>query len=225
VIGIRELKRRVLSALSEGDTRTVTALAKENIRTLSVLINLSYDKNSLSTWRAIEAMGPAVAGVLENSHELGRNIVRRLLWSVTEESGGLGWSAIEMIGEIVRASPGAFSDIVLLIPQFFEDEIFKTGVLHALCRIGSVHPELIEDKEEVEGLIVKALRSGDPAIRGYGLFALKCLGTAVSLSVPEEVPDLLSDEAAVRIYASGDFRVFTIRDLAEEILKVHSDRH
>ncbi len=72
MISIRELKRRVVSALSEGDTTTVTALAKENIRTVSVLINLSYDKDSLLTWRAIEAMGPAVARVLENSHELGR---------------------------------------------------------------------------------------------------------------------------------------------------------
>jgi hypothetical protein len=57
-------------------------------------------------------------------------------WSLSDESGGIGWSAPELIGEIVCADPRRFADIVPLIADVYaiEEDVFRPGVLYAFSR-------------------------------------------------------------------------------------------
>ncbi len=54
---------------------------------------------------------------------------------MTDESGGIGWSAPEMLGEIVRANPFEYCDLVPLIWHCQDEDLFRAGALWGLYRL------------------------------------------------------------------------------------------
>ncbi|HEC96681.1 MAG TPA: hypothetical protein ENI58_00745 [Nitrospirae bacterium] len=212
----RELKRRVKEMLLKGDTKGLSALVEKHARTISVLISLSYDKESVLTWRAIEAIGPLVKEVTDKSSGAGRIIVQRLLWSITEESGGIGWSAVEMLGEVVRSCPDGYNDLTPIIMGLFDEEIFRTGVLHAICRISEKKPIPLN---AAAGLLNKALIDKDPEVRGSALLTLQCLQRTTQVEVPEAVKELIHDNSKIKVYCDGELTERTIMELAEPLIE------
>jgi hypothetical protein len=214
----RELKKAVRNAINGGDRKRLSYLVENHPRSVSALLGLSYDKESVLTWRAIESIGPIVKEITDRSPGEGRDIVQRLIWSITEESGGIGWSAVEMLGEIVRCSPDKYSDIVPLIIELFGEEIFRFSVLHAICRIGDKHPGLLGTPVTIKEIIDAALTDHDPTVRGGALITLKCLKDKLGLPVPPSVKRLLKDNSTFRYYHEHEIVESAIGDLAEMVL-------
>ncbi|MEK7331762.1 MAG: DVU0298 family protein, partial [Nitrospirota bacterium] len=96
------MKEKIKRLLTEKRFDELIRLSYPESRILSTLISLTYDKKSLMSWRAIEAVGLASKEIARTRPELVRNTVGRLLWMIRDESGGIGWSSPEMLGEIVR---------------------------------------------------------------------------------------------------------------------------
>jgi hypothetical protein len=92
----------------------------------------------MTTWKAIETMGAIARGASPEQMVVLRETIRRLIWSMTDESGGIGWSAPEMMGEIIRNNPGEFLDLVPILWSFREEELFTASVLWAMGRIAEV---------------------------------------------------------------------------------------
>jgi len=162
------LKKSILHSLELNDLDTVASLVKENRRALAVLVRISYDKETLAGWRAIKAVGLAAKALVKTDHEFLRETVRKLLWSLSDESGGIGWSAPELLGEIVSADPKMFSDIVPLIAQVYEveEEVFRPGVVYALARIAETAPEQVAVYQKI---VIMSLAEKNPLVKIYGL--------------------------------------------------------
>jgi uncharacterized protein with HEPN domain len=203
VKSIRRIKSNVRDLLERYDLKTIVELAMENPRIVSVLISMSYDKDSLLTWRAIEAIGLVVGKISKDSPEQGGDIVRRLLWSITEESGGIGWAAIEMLAEIVVNYPERYKNLVLLLMEFYDEEIFKDGVLYAISRIGEKMPELFDDLDKIEEIISDALLSREPQVRGLALIAYNRLRNRLHGIDQEQIKKLERDENTFTVYEKG----------------------
>ena len=92
------LKKTIQYALEANDLNTVAALAKENRKALSLLVRPAYDKETLVGWRAISAVGLAARQLIKTDYEYLRETARKLLWSLSDESGGIGWAAPELLG-------------------------------------------------------------------------------------------------------------------------------
>lgn len=60
--------------------------------------------------RAAVGMGIVVAGMAERSPESARNIVRRCMWHMNEDSGNIGWGIPEAFAEILVRSPLLFRE-------------------------------------------------------------------------------------------------------------------
>ena len=56
-------------------------------------------------WRAAHCLGKVVTVLASQNREAARNFMRRLMWSLNEESGNLGWGIPETMGCIVAQSP------------------------------------------------------------------------------------------------------------------------
>ena len=58
-----------------------------------------------------------------------RETCRKLVWSLSDESGGIGWSAPEILGEIVSADPKRFKDFIPLMASVYEieEDVFRGG--------------------------------------------------------------------------------------------------
>ena len=167
MVSAHKLKKEVRQALAEADFQSIARLAVENRKVLGILISQSFNKDDVMCWRAIEAMGIAAAEVSKkNDPALARNAVTRIIWSAREESGGMGWSAPELLGEIVRGSPRAYPDLPTLILSLNgEDEegVFLRGVLWALGRMAEAG---VTDVEGARKLVLDSLVDPEPRTRG-----------------------------------------------------------
>lgn len=213
-----ELKKAVVRALEDNDYGRIVAMARQSRGVLSLLVRLAYDKETLIGWRSILAIGK-ISSVFVNSkdeHEFLRVTIRKLLWMLSDESGGIGWAAPEMLGEIVRADPAAMSDIIPLIAELYsvEEKVFRPGVLYALKRIAEKHSELVQPYQEI---ITKGLSDPDPLTRIYALdlIALLKLQQPSADAVTKKVDSLLSDTTEAWVYRDIGFVGIEVREAAK----------
>ncbi len=198
----------IINLLKEKKIDELVRLPMSRRKIISILISLSYDKQSLISWRAIEAIG-FITKKMPGSHpELIRNTLNRLLWMIRDESGGIGWSAPEIIGEIVRNNPEMCSDIALIIASFHEEKMLSAGVLRAIARIGRINDEFIEYTTPV---ILSFLQDPEPIIRGHAAWAAGEIGVKQAVS---ELQKLAHDNNIFWFYEEGELKEKTIGEIA-----------
>lgn len=128
--------------LLEPDYAPILENARKKKRILSLLTALSYDEDLIISDNAIKATGLASKIIAERDPEYVRNYLLRLFWLVNDESGGIGWRAPELIGEILYNCPHYsqfFSMLISLLDLEEEDAPrFLTGTLWAIGRVAQV---------------------------------------------------------------------------------------
>lgn len=205
-------KKEVISLLEEKKYNDIVEMAKKNIKGIfRLLISITYDKNDVLCWRAIEATGIISGEIAKKGPDKIRSLAQRLLWMLRDESGNNLSSAPEMLGEIVRKSPDAFADIAPVIASFHDELMLRQGVLRAIFRIGEVRPDLISVSEE---LIASFLREKDPVVRTYALLIAGAYELDKNLSA---ISALKNDAAVVMLYEDGDFRFMRVGQTAAKI--------
>ncbi len=190
----------------------IIKIAENDKGVIRILISLSYDKQDVTSWRAIEAMGLISGALSRGRTEIVRDTVRRLLWSMGEESGGIGWSAAEMLGEIVRNNTDEFKDIIPIIWSFREELMFRAGTVWAMGRIASVRPELalftLNDLKEM-------IYDKNPHVRGYAVWALGIMRQAALI---KDTSSLANDDTDILFYGNGELQKRKVKDIFVEAL-------
>ncbi len=206
------IKKNILALLESGDLQEIFRLQASPYKIINTLVSLSYDKKNPISWRAIEAVGLFTAEMAKEDTEFVRNIVGRLLWMIRDESGGIGWSVPEMLGEIVKNNPVICADIAPVIVSFYEELMLATGVLWAVGSIGNIN-------EETTSYAIPSIRpflmSSDAMQRGYAARALGLLGAA---DAKQDIERLVNDDNHIPVYHDGDLQDKTVGDLAHEAL-------
>ncbi len=203
-------KGEVVECLKQNDFPRLLDLAEGTKGIFRILISLTYDKEDVLSWRAIEAIG-LIAGKRAKADPAGvRGLVQRILWMMREESGNNPWSAPEMLGEIVRNSPDEFSDIAPIIVSFHDEAILRRGVLRAIVRISETRPDLMECASSIIG---QYLRDPDAVTRYYALLAA---GNLLLRKLLPEVETLQQDAAEVKIYRHRNLEKTELATAASE---------
>jgi len=209
---LASLKEEITESLETADFERVGRLALEHKQVFRILISLAYDKEELLCWRAIEAMGVAAAVVGRKDPSVVRNVVQRLLWSMRDESGGIGWSAPEMLGEVVINSPQTCADIPPIILSFHEEESFLKGVLWSVGRITDAGINGMDGSFEV---VTRALDHKDPLVRGLALYAVPKFRID---EVAGRVRGMVGDEGRCQIYKNHELATTKVGDIAKAVL-------
>ncbi len=206
------LKERIKDALSTRSYDEITDMARRDKGVIRYLISLAYDKDDVMGWRAIEAMGYVAGELSKQRVDIVRDTIRRLLWSMGEESGGIGWSAAEMIGEIIRSNPDQFTDIVPIVWSFHEEEMFRPGTIWAMGRIASVRPDLVKFiLKDMQDMITDK----NPAVRGYAAWVI---GILREDGFMEDINKLISDNSTVNFYQEGELTKKTVAEIVKEAI-------
>jgi len=211
------LKKSILLSLESNDLDALVALAKDKPRVVSLLVRISYDKETLAGWRAIKAVGLIAQELVKKDYEYLRNTIRKLRWSLSDESGGIGWSAPELIGEIVCADPRCFADIVPLIADVYgiEEEVFRPGVIYAFSRIAESAPDLVAPFTDI---INAALTDKNALCRVYALETIGKLKGISGLSIARDVVEKLKqDSSEVWVYRDDAFVNATVGEVARKL--------
>ena len=142
----RQIKKQIAELLLKDDFPK----AFEKIKSLPVitainsLFSFLYSQDEKIKNRAVDAMGALVAGLAENDMEQARNIMRRLMWNLNSESGGIGWGAAEAMGEIMANSEKLANEYRKILysymmpgGNFIENISLQKGVLEGIKRLES----------------------------------------------------------------------------------------
>ncbi len=207
------LKEKIRNLLLAVDFENIGELARINKKVFGILISLAYDKEDILCWRAIEAMGRAVAAVAEEDPALVRSIIQRLLWSLCDESGGMAWSAPEMLGEIVSNVPRLCSDVPPLIISLSDEPIFLKGVFWAA---GRLILNGIINGVEIKEVAFQSLGHEDPTVRGLALYAMSGNKSA---EVINRIREMVDDKGRFKIYRGHELVEMSVGEAAREVLK------
>lgn len=138
--------RRDLGAmLTAGDVAGVVKLCRQNKRWHKYLFSFLYEREEELSLKAAEALGLVAADLADREPEVVRDYLRRLFWSLNDESGGFAPYAPAAIGEIIRNRPELGRDFIPMLFSLWEEEKLRPALLWAGRRLyDSCRDELIK---------------------------------------------------------------------------------
>jgi hypothetical protein len=215
-MGGRQLKKEIFELLNHKDFEK----SLEKIRQLPArqavnpLFSFFYNSDELVKWRAVAAMGAVVSNLADHNMESARVIMRRLIWNLNDESGGIGWGSPEAMGEIMARHvrlAGEYHNILVsyIMPDrnYLEHEILQRGVLWGVGRLAHARPQLVEDSAL---FLLPYMESEDANLRGLAVWTaglFDCKTTRMLLKRLE------NDQATLTIYLNGELEEFTVAQL------------
>ncbi len=218
----KKLKKEVFDLLSREDFKT--SLGKiENFplkQTVGPLFSFFYNKDALVRWRAVTAMGAVVAKMAETDVESARVVMRRLMWNLNDESGGIGWGSPEAMGEILARSPrlaNEFRNILVSYIRedgnYLEYEMLQRGAVWGVGRLARARPEIMAD---CPPHLAPYMFSDDANLRGVAAWAVGPLDIA---PVKSRLLELLEDHSNIEIFIDQELVRRKVSRLAAESLK------
>ena len=143
---MRQLKQKIYELLLIDDEEKAISELLEIApsRSINHLFSFIQDTNENIKWRAVRAMGKVVAAMASENLESARVIMRRLMWSLNDESGGIGWGAPEAMGEIMaqdkRLKDEYYKILLSYVNEdgnYLEHEPLRKGAIWAIDRVKS----------------------------------------------------------------------------------------
>ncbi len=184
---------------------------------VSPLFAFFCDADALRRWRAVTAMGRVVSRLADANLESARVVMRRFMWNLNEESGGIGWGCPEAMGECAALSErlaAEYGGILwsYLHPErnFIDHPALQEGVLWGVGRL--VHARPAPPAENAE-LLRPFLSSRVPALRGLAAWACGPLADAGLRSLLET---LETDDAPLPIYRGTTIETCSVGVLAAQ---------
>jgi hypothetical protein len=173
-------------------------------------------------WRAVVALGSAVAELAAGEPEAARDLWRNLMWRLNEESGTIGWGVPEVMGEALARSPllaDAYHRILIGYVRelpgdstYIDHAPLRQGVWWALARLAAARPELV--RREALDVLYGALTDPDPVARGLTCLALSRLGRPANPDIATRLTALVGDRTALTVFDDDQLRQTTVGALA-----------
>jgi hypothetical protein len=168
---------------------------------VSPLFGFFCSRDPLMRWHAVTAAGMVTARLAEEDPESARVVLRRCMWNLNEESGGIGWGCAEAMGETLARSAALareYGCILLsyLDPQgnFIDHPALQEGVLWGVGRMARARPE---NAAGCAQLLKPFLSDPAPALRGLAAWAAEATADGALNAALEE---MAGDEAPFALY-------------------------
>ncbi|MGD9818394.1 MAG: DVU0298 family protein [Desulfomonilaceae bacterium] len=220
--GGRNLKRMIQDVLRSKrlDDCVEKLITLPGRQVINPLISLLLNKDPIVRWRSVMVIGEVLSSLALHDLEGARIIMRRFMWSLNDESGGIGWGAPESMCVTISKSEilgREYGSIVIsyLDPDgnFLEYEPLQRGLLWGICYLAKARPDLVVNaKPHLE----KYLESADSYVRGLAVIAVNLLEMRESL---DKLLTLVSDKNEFLIYEDDSFRALTVGASAVEAIK------
>ncbi len=227
----RKIKKKVLELLAEGDlAKSRNALLKYDEHGLvNPLFSALYRPEERLRWHTVTIFGEVLARLAEKDMEAARIVMRRYLWSLNDESGGIGWGAPEAMAEAMCHHQGLCDEylhmlISYMLPDgpldhqdgnFLELPALQQGLLWGVCRLAEKRQALMVQQGIVSDLL-PYIQSPDATVRGL---AAKTIGLLDGSVRDDLLQQLLEDNEEVRLYHDGEISVCTVSQLTGKYLE------
>ena len=176
---MRQAKRELRQMLEQDNWRAhLSAIANGGVTHIGALFSF-LPMEPLLMHRAAVALGAVCAFLAQTEMERARNVVRRYMWHLSEESGNIGWGIPEAFAETIIQSEKLAHEfrrilITYVIDLGREDNYCDNDILRRSCywacgRVAEAQTALCLDWR---GWLAKGLDDQDTICRGMAAFAL-----------------------------------------------------
>jgi hypothetical protein len=220
--GGRAIKREVLNLLKSQDLDdALEKLCRLPVsRVISPLFSSLYNGDEQIKWAGVSAMGVVVGKIVDEDLEAARIIMRRLMWNLNDESGGIGWGSPEAMGEILanhRKLAAEFGHILLSYTRedgnYLENERLQRGLIWGIGRFSQSRPDLVK---HAIPYLMPYLTSQDAFVRGTAAWVMGLLGAE---EAREALVALQKDETEIQLYIDRQIVRCKVGRLAAEALQ------
>lgn len=221
--GGRSLKTKLFDLLHRGDPdRALEEISRLPSRqVVNPLFSFLQSGNEKLKWGAVKAMGVVVGQLADRDLEAARVMMRRLMWNLNDESGGMGWGSPEAMGEILATHRGLaheYAHILLSYARedgnYLEHEGLQRGLLWGIGRLSEKRPELVRGAAV---FLLPYLASQDGMIRGL---SARIMGLLQAKEAQPMLRRLTDDESELIIMDEHNLTTRRVKDLAEEALRL-----
>jgi len=219
----RGIKKEVLTLLGQAEhDAVITSLAEyPPKKLLNPLFSGICSASEKTKWNAVSALGITVARIADQDMEAARIVMRRFMWSLNDESGGIGWGTPEAMAECLACHEGLAREYTKILVSFMREDGFylelpnlQRGLMWGLGRLARVRPELLHEWQASRYLLAY-LDSEDPVVRAL---AARALGRLLAVEAAAKIKPLSADTTEFSLYTGNRLITVTAGQLADEAL-------
>ena len=218
----RQLKKKIQQLLLQKDfERGLADIAGIPARrAVNPLFSFLCSVDETLKWRSVTAMGEVVDRLAAADIESARVIMRRLMWHLNDESGGIGWGCPEAMGEIMARNEKLADEFWCILisyirpnGNFLEHKTLQRGLLWGIGRLALARPHLLKDAAEY---LHPFMQADDPYLRGLATWAA---GALQNTHTQKLLNDLKADTAELNIYLDRQMTSCSVAELATTALE------
>jgi hypothetical protein len=190
-------------------------------KAISPLFSFLCNTDERVKWRAVTALGKVVSELAASDPESARVVMRRFIWNLNDESGGIGWGCPESMAEVMAQNERLAEEygcilISYIQPEgnYLEHEVLQRGVLWGVGRLAHSRPQYTRTIGEY---LLAYLESRDPILRGLAAWAA---GPADGTETIPRLKKLADDPSQLMLYRDGKFDHYSVGELAREALSI-----
>jgi len=219
----RGIKHEILALLGQAELETVlaTLAGYPPEKLLNPLFSAICSGSEKTKWNAVSAMGATVARLADQDMEAARIVMRRFMWSLNDESGGIGWGTPEAMAECLACHGGLAQEYTKILVSFMREDGFylelpalQRGLMWAMGRLAQVHPDLLR-AWQANRYLLPYLDSEDPIVRAL---AARALGQLLVVEAATKIRQSPADTTKFSLYAEQRLITVTADQLVRDAL-------
>ena len=230
-MSFRRTKAQIITLLEHSSWRDVQkGLARFTTQEkLHALFSALCNANEQIKWHAVSGFGVVVSDLADQDMEAARVVMRRFLWTLNDESGGIGWGVPEAMGEVMSRNNRLFAEYHPLLlsymhedgPEPFQDGNYlelpalQRGVLWGVGRLISQRQKEL-NMTEIGSELQKYLDSPDRIVCALAIW---CSGLVGCCSATSKIEQHVDDQFDFSFYWDHQLHQVTVASLAREALQ------
>ena len=212
------IKKEVQKALVNGDFDHVEMCFQENAVSTSRYLQMHVYgmAHDITRWKAIEYIGLLAGKYSEEYPELFRNVIRRFLWQMCEESANVPWASAEVIGSIIGNVEGKRYE-EFIGPWFYHvglNDICYAGFFWTLPLMMKYHADKVE--EFLPDTCIWFEEFGMADFRGY---AAIYFDKYVNPDFKHFLEEWINDDRTTILYIDGEVKEEKVNNLVKKALE------
>ena len=221
VMSARQLKKKIqkfLEADNFGDGLAEIGRIPAR-QAVGPLFSFLCSLDELLKWRAVTAMGKIISDLAANDLESARVVMRRFIWNLNDESGGIGWGCPESMAEAMTLSTKLAHEYHCILVSYIqprgnylEHEGLQQGALWGIGRVAHRRPQCMQT---AAGYLLPYFQSPAANVRGLAVWAA---GPILDSQTKLQLKELAHDSAGLMLYREGRLARYTVGRLAREAL-------
>jgi hypothetical protein len=217
----RQLKKMMLPLLQADDfSQGLAEIRRLPLRkAVGPLFSYLCSLDELVKWHAVTAMGSVLSDLAVSDLESARVVMRRLIWNLNDESGGIGWGCPESMAEAMARNKKLAAEYACILisyiqpdGNYLEHEGLQRGVLWGVGRLAHSRPQCMQAATE---FLLSYMKSEVPHLRGLAAWAVSPILNAAAIHCLRK---LTRDPAELMLYRNETIAPYSVGHLAGEAL-------